>query len=222
MLQFLATDPFPLVADSGHTYAEAQLHSAEVDAWLGIEVDQAEADFSAESREIDASQNLWRDLPAKMLLTPYTELRWILSLLRPKPGELVIDLGAAYGRMGFVVARHFPEVRFIGYELAEPRVAAGRRAMMNHHLPPTIQLERADLSSPAFRPETAESYFLYDYGSRRAIQKTLDDLRAISLTRKIRVVGRGRAVRDAIERECPWLSQVQEPEHYSHFSIYSS
>lgn len=220
MLKFDPLNPFPLLAEEGHSYADAQAHSTVVDAWLGLEVDAAEAIVSANPNEQD--QNLWRDLPAKTLLTPYTELRRILGLLDPQPGDLVVDLGAAYGRMGFVIAEHYPGTQFVGYELADARVNAGVAAMKQRHLPNLIRLEKADLSSLEFRPETARFYFLYDYGSRRAIQKTLDDLREISVTKKIRVVGRGRAVRDAIERECPWLSQVNQPVHTSHFSIYSS
>jgi hypothetical protein len=80
----------------------------------------------------------------------------------------------------------------------------------------------ADLSDLAFRPLAAEFYFIYDYGTPRAISKTLEDLRVIAQRQAITVVGRGRSSRDAIEREQPWLSQVMKPEHHGHYSIYRS
>ncbi len=115
MLIFDPADPYPLVPDASRGYAEAQVHSEQVDRWLGLETEKVERQIQNHVTPHD--QNLWIGLPAKTLLTPYTEIRRLLEDLRPAPGDVFVDLGAAYGRMGFVLARHFPEVRFIGYEM---------------------------------------------------------------------------------------------------------
>jgi hypothetical protein len=83
-------------------------------------------------------------------------------------------------------------------------------------------LRVADLASPEFTPPPAAWYFVYDYGTRPAIEKTLADLQALAREQPVRVVGRGRAVRDAIERRHPWLGGVVSPRHFANFSLYSS
>ena len=217
--QFDANDLFPLVS-ADISYAEAQKHSALVDVSLGLAMDEIEIRIATKNAGQD--QNLWYGLPTQTLLTPYTELRQILNQLSLKPHERIVDLGAAYGRLGFVVAKHAPGVSFTGYEMVPERVAEGERCFLAHALPPDIELLEADLSASDFKPIVADAYFLYDYGSRRAIDKTLQDLAEIRSEKKFRVVGRGRAVRDAIERKFPWLSVVHPPQHFAHYSIYQS
>jgi hypothetical protein len=218
MLTFDPNDPYPLLEPESHTYAEAQGHSAQVDAWLGIDPSRVERELKGAER-----QQLWIGLPVAAMMTPYAEIREILFRLAPQPGQTIIDLGAGYGRMGFVVATHYPLLKFIGYEFVPERVAEGNRGLLaRNHRPPQIRLEEKDLLDPTFQPETAEYYFLYDYGTREAIQKTLEDLRELSRTRALTVIGRGRAARDAIEREHPLLSQVVAPLHFKHYSIYCS
>ncbi|MGZ3713622.1 MAG: class I SAM-dependent methyltransferase, partial [Bdellovibrionota bacterium] len=127
MLSFDSSDPFPLLAQE-IPYAEEKLHSEAVDAWLGIKVASAEAQLGP----VSANQERWEKQGPAVFMTPYTELRKILTELSPKGGQLVIDLGAGYGRMGFVLKSHFPEVRFIGYELVAQRVEEGRLALSAH------------------------------------------------------------------------------------------
>ena len=141
----------------------------------------------------------------------------MLQLLSPQAGQSIVDLGAGYGRMGFVIARHFPDVRFVGYEYVAERVNEGKRCLNLAGAPPHIALQQADLSHFGFRPESADFYFIYDYGTRAAISKTLDDLKRVARNRSIVVIGRGRASRDAIEREQPWLSGTVPPEHHGHY-----
>lgn len=219
-MEFEPADPFPWVPEDSHTYREAQAHSAQVDAWLGLRTAETEALISERAGCPRDAQH-WIGLPVQALLTPYTELRAMLERLRPQPGQWVVDLGAGYGRMGFVLARHFPSVRFLGYEVVPERVAEGKRVLAMH-CGPEIQLERVDLSRSDFSPAIADYYFIYDFGSRAAIEKTLGDLSVIARTRAIVVIGRGRASRDAIERQHPWLSAVLKPEHRKHYSIYRS
>ncbi len=233
MPRFDPTDPYPLARDGSYDYARAQAHSEEVDAWLGMRTHEIEARLRAaqdDTNRRSLNQQLWIGLSTRALLTPYTELRTLLTELDPKPGETVVDLGAGYGRMGFVLRRHFPEALFVGYELVRERVDEGNRCFERQEsregaaMPPAerFKLVQADLADPGFSPRHAEHYFLYDYGTRQAISKTLEDLKLIASRQAITVTGRGRASRDAIEREHPWLSQVVSPEHHGNFSIYRS
>ncbi len=229
MIEFKPSDPFPILPDGQFTYHDEQVYSESVDAWLGLQTRQVEETLTKNfdrdgSKERD--ERYWIGLPVQTLLTPYPELRSILEKLNVRAG-VIADLGAGYGRMGFVIARYFPGVSFLGLEVVNERVAEGARALSNFvaQLPVrggTIELRHADLATADFAMPDADIYFLYDYGSARAIEKTLFDLQNVSLRSPITVVGRGRATRDAIERRHPWLSQVNQPAHFAHFSIYKS
>jgi hypothetical protein len=217
---FDPADPFPLLADPYADYAGARAHAAAADAWLGLHCERVEAALPRD-RLAREDRQLWLDLPLPSLQTPYVELRALMARLAPPPGHTVVDLGAGYGRLGFVIARHHPGVAFVGYELVAERAGEGTRCLAAHGCE-AARLEVADLAAPDFAPCDADIYFLYDYGTRAAIEKTLEDLRRVAQRRPIAVVGRGRASRDAIERGQPWLAAVVAPEHFAHASIYRS
>lgn len=228
MLRFDPADPFPLI--SGEVvdlkYAEAKRHSIAVDEWLGLEIRHTEKKVleGAQTRDSHPSET-WVGLSPQVLQTPYAEIRQILHHLNPHPGETIVDLGAAYGRMGFVVARHYPGVHFVGYEVVDSRIRQAKSSAEEVLAPKQrefFEMKQTDLGSPNFSPAPAEYYFIYDYGTRRDIRKTVQDLRKRAAQKPISVVGRGRASRDIIERENPWLSQIVEPEHHDHYSIYHS
>jgi hypothetical protein len=223
MIAFDPNDPFPLIDLDRVSYADQQAHSALVDEWLGLRIEQIESAllerFDREAART-RDERFWIGLPAKSLLTPYTEIRSLLETLNLKDGAL-IDLGAGYGRMGFVIARHCPNLNFTGIEVVTDRVREGSLALSKFS-DRAIRLIEGDLSASDFVLPEADVYFLYDYGSSTAIEKTLCDLRDMSLKRSITVIGRGGASRDAIERRHGWLSQVRKPQHFAHFSIYRS
>ena len=227
---FDSKDPFPLIREGEWSYQEEQAHSAEVDKWLGFETETIEKaiekasagnSFSENSPKVIQDQQLWIGLGTQRLQTPYMEIRRLLEKIKPVSGETVVDLGAAYGRMGLVIDRHFPGVNFIGYEFVDERVIEATRVFTEHRLT-HARVERVDLSAPDFHMPAAPYYFLFDYGSRRAIEKTLRDLQTVARSRAITVIGRGRASRDAIEHGHPWLAGIHPPEHFVHYSIYRS
>jgi precorrin-6B methylase 2 len=227
MLDFDPAEPFPRIEGDGPVYAEAQVHSAHVDSWLGLDTEKIERELVEKGcrkrapNSVKEHQVLWIGLALQSLLTPYSEIRSLLARVNPASGSTVVDLGAGYGRMGFVIARHYPQVNFIGYEYVGERIQEGVRCLEKIKNP-LIKFVHADLSAPDFSPATAEFYFIYDYGTPKAIEKTLHDLRRIAQAQVITVVGRGRSCRDIIERHHPWLSQVVPAEHGPHSSVYRS
>lgn len=212
-IPFDPADPFPLRELTPELYPAAKRHAAEADVWLGLRVKETEAAI----RDPGDGQQRWLGTHPSVFLTPYVELREWCEALRPGRSETVCDLGAGYGRLGFVLARHFPEARFLGLELVPERVKEGSRALGRFGAR-NASLVQADLK--ACPPPAAEVYFVYDYGTRETIEKTLQDLQAIAASRRIRVVARGRAVRDAVERRHPWLGSVHAPLHRAHYSVY--
>lgn len=227
MLKFHPSSPFPFVDPATHTYAEAQMHSAEVDRWLGFRLAPIEGALSESGCRLRApegsgeKQELWFGLDPQSLLTPYTEIRYLLEKLNLQSGQTVIDLGAGYGRMGFVVNRHFPGVRFVGYEYVGERVQEAKRLFNLHGLKDCF-VQHADLSSSKFIPLSADFYFLYDYGTLKAIEKTLYDLKRIARSRVVTLIARGRHCRYLIDRSHPWLKKAHPLESESRVSIYQT
>ena len=227
MLAFDPTNPFPLFPAASRPYAEAKAHAALVDEWLGLRSEAVERAvlanprYAASTASDPCAQEYWRGLPSASLQTPYVELRALLDQVAPAPGQTLVDLGSGLGRLAHVVGREHPGVRFVGYEIVEERVVESRRCLAPFDYP-NVRIERADLSATGFVPLRADFYFLYDFGSRRAIEKSLSDLRQIAQSSAITVVARGGLSRSLIARHHPWLGDVRTPRHYDNYSIYES
>lgn len=218
MIPFDESNPYPLLSFDAYSYQEAKDHAVLVDDWLGFECERAEALVRA--RTGNEAQN-WGHLSSQAFQTPYVELRGILDLLKPQPGETLIDLGAAYGRLGFVMAAHYPETHFLGFEVEEARVVEAYRVMKRQGLP-NAQVKVADLVDPTFSLPVADYYFIFDYGHEKDVRQTLENLRQVARHNPIQVVARGRLSRALIHNENPWLASVYQPMHFAHFSIYRS
>lgn len=213
---------FPLLSNDSVDFNEAAEHSAKVDAFLNLNIAPVEA-MLLSSNNYPADQITWHQLPSRSLMTPYTEIRLLLRRLPLVLNDTIIDLGAAYGRMGFVIHQHYQHlnIRYLGYELVSERAQEANRVYQIHQIK-SAQVLTQDLSSPNFQTPLAQFYFIYDYGSLLAIEKTLNDLKQIAKDHPIQVIGRGRGIRNQIDRHHPWLSQVVKPHHYLYYSIYSS
>ena len=223
MIVFDPDHLFPLLDPGSHTYSEAQNHSAQVDSHLGFHFQNIEENLLKNHRyksDHEAVQP-WVGLPVQAMQTPYTEIRYILSLLNPQPGQSIVDLGCAYGRMGHVVGHHYPAVHFTGYELVKERVEEGLKTLKPFAYA-NVRLETCDLSRPEFAPPQANTYFIFDFGSASAIEKTLQDLRIIAQNQAITVVARGRGIRHQIYQSHPWLHQMKDPQNFGHFTLFRS
>ncbi len=227
MISFDSKDPFPLLEYGSFSYEDAKAHALLVDNWLGVRSTEIETGIGQNER-YSPEQNMhgfhteyWRGLPVQTMQTPYIEIRCLLAQLNLKEGAVLVDLGCAYGRMAHVVGRHHPQINFVGYEFLKERVIEGLRTLAPFGYS-NVALIQADLSLKEFKPVPAACYFIYDFGSRHAIEKTLEDLRVIASMHPVTVVGRGRNSRQIIERGFPWLAEVVMPEHYVGYSIYRS
>ena len=156
MIAFDPNDPFPLLAPDSHSYREAQEHSALVDSWLGLSTEAIERELSA-TRVVDRdNEQAWIGLPIQTLQTPYTELREIVERLKTLGVRSVVDLGAGYGRLGFVISRHGEGMTFTGYELVEARVEEARRRWTAFGVERS-EIYEADLESASFAPIAADA-----------------------------------------------------------------
>ena len=232
MLEFCANDPFPDICFETVSYSEILRHSQAVDAWLGFKFEKIESSLNAHgSRQkptlsSEEHQQLWFGLAAQSLLTPYVEIRAILKRLNLRPGHRVVDLGAAYGRMAFVLERIHPGVHFTGYEYVGERVFEAQRVFARIGMSQTARIEmiHADLAATNFRPVLADVYFIYDFGTPKTIEKTLYDLKKIVQRHPQKqaplIVARGRHSRMLIESRHQWLQKLFANEPEGRTSIY--
>lgn len=228
MVKFERRDPFPHLNLGSFSKLAALDHAEEADRDLGLRVEMIEATLSSKGSRAPAPvssgdhQNLWFGLEPRDLQTPYLEIRALLESVLPVGRQLeVVDLGCAYARMAFVIERHFPLVSFQGFEYVGERVNEARRVLEIAGAKRS-RVDHADLTSKDFRLPRADVYFVYDYGTPAAIEKTLHDLKRVSSGRPLMIVARGRVVRYAIESRHPWLSRFEPNAPERAFTIYRS
>ncbi len=219
-LIFDPQNPFPRVALENYDYSQAKVHSEEVDRWLGFEIEKVETIILA-NRQAESSPGRWHGLPAQTLLTPYIEIRLMLELCKPFPGQTVIDLGCAYARMAHVIHRHFLDLHFLGFEIEWERFQEAQRVLKNLKNP-QLQVSQKNVAEMGEGIPNGDVYFIYDYGTQREIQGTIEQLKTIARQKRMTVIGRGRATRHQIQTFHPWLAEVNPPIHTQTFSIYRS
>lgn len=214
MIDFELKNPFPLL--ESYSYEAAKKHAALVDNWLGFKIQNVESTFSRDL-QTEHQQELWIGLDPQAMLTPYLEIRTMLDWVQPIEGDTIAELGAGYARMAHVIKAHYPNVFYKGYEYVEARVIEARRVLGEDSF---CEIIHADLTDDLFQLPKASVYFIYDFGSQSGIRKILKSLQSLARSHAFKVIGRGRATRQIIEREEPWLSQVVPPRHHSQFSVY--
>jgi len=209
-------------------------HALMVDKILGFRVKYIEEMLIADARGFDpdgshetwgpAMHNgvqTWIGLELQTLQTPYSELFRIIQLLKLRPYQHIVDLGAAYGRMGVVIGGLFIKNSFTGYEFVRARVDEGNRVYKELNMTRSKLIE-ADLAAKDFELPEADVYFIYDYGQVEHIDRTLNQIRSVSEKRPVKVVVRGKFTRRIIADRHEWLDMTYEGKLEELFSIYQA
>ncbi len=207
-------------------------HALMVDKILGFRVKYIEEMLVADARGFDPEGThetwgpslhngvqTWIGLELQTLQTPYSEIYRILQLLKLKPYQHVVDLGAAYGRMGVVIGGLFIKNIFTGFEFVSSRVDEGNRIYNDLNLTKS-KLVEADLAGENFEIPEADVYFIYDYGQVEHIDRTLRQIRDVSVKRPVKVVVRGKFTRKIIADRHEWLDLTYEGKLEELFSLY--
>ena len=209
-------------------------HAGMVDKILGFRIRYIEEMLIAEARGFDpegshetwgpsmhAGTQTWVGLDIQTLQTPYSECLRILQLLKIRPYQHIVDLGAAYGRMGIVIGGLYMKNSFTGFEYVKSRVDEGNRVFQELGMNRS-KLYTQDLFDPNFEMPEADVFFIYDYGQVEHIDFTLKQLEKIAHKRPIKVVVRGKFTRQIIANRHPWLDLQYEGKLEELFSIYSA
>ncbi len=209
-------------------------HADLVDKILGLRLRYIEEMLVAEAQgfepegphetwgpSIHSGIQTWVGLDLQTLQTPYSECLRIVQLLRLRPYQHVIDLGAAYGRMGIVIGGLYPKNSFQGYEYVQARVDEGNRIYSELGFS-RCHLDQQDLFDPAFALPDADIYFIYDYGQVEHIDRNLRQLEAIACKRPVKVVVRGKFTKQIIADRHAWLQLKYEGRLEEFFSVYTA
>lgn len=181
----LLSDLPGLFRSPGTTPAQLRQHAMMVDRILGMDLAASEDELCRRAQRVAPDGNLgqwgprlhqgrqtWVGLDPQRLNTPYDLLRRMCGAMRLRSGETLADLGAAHGRMGFVMAQHAPGARFLGIEYVPERAAIAeamyRRWNLRH-----ASCRQGDLFAEGARLPVAQAYFIYDYGLEAHVRSTL-------------------------------------------------
>jgi len=208
-------------------------HSGMVDKILGFRIRYVEEMLIAEARGFEPEGNhetwgptihegaqTWVGLDIQTLQTPYSECLRILDLLKIKPYQQIVDLGAAYGRMGVLIGGLYAKNSFQGFEYVKARVDEGNRVYRELGLR-RVELKHQDLFDSQFEIPEADIYFIYDYGQLEHIDHTLRQLERLAMKRPLKVVVRGKFTKRLITDRHPWLELSYEGKQEELFSIYT-
>lgn len=209
-------------------------HARMVDQILGFRLKYIEEMLIAEAQDFDPEGThetwgpdlhegvqTWVGLELETLQTPYSEILRILQLLKIKPYQHIVDLGAAYGRMGVVVGGLYIKNSFLGFEYVKSRVDEGNRIYQELGLK-RCQLKVQDLSLTSFDLPEADVYFLYDYGQVEHIDRTLKQISEISAKRPVKLVVRGKFTKKIIADRHSWLDLKYVGRLEEQFSVYTA
>lgn len=209
-------------------------HSQLVDRILGFRNKYVEEMLIAEARGFDPEGThecwgpaihqgvqTWVGLDLQTLQTPYSEIVRILSLLKLRAYQHVVDLGAAFGRMGIVIGGLYLKNTFTGFEYVKARVDEGNRIYKELGLN-KVELKVQDLFAKNFELPEADVYFIYDYGQVEHIDHTLRQIEQMAYKRHLKIVVRGKFTKRIILDHHPWLELKYEGKNEELFSIYTA
>lgn len=207
---------YQLINQSNLSYQESKDNASLIDDLLEFNCFQIEKDLPEEKLN-----QTWQHLDTQIFQTPYTELKEMISHISPISNSLWIDLGAAYGRLGITLHYLRPEENFLGFEFVESRVNEGNRVFKKLNIN-RAELKHQDLQDEHFIMPEADVYFIYDYGKKEHIYKTLNQLSEVAKKRSIQLFARGLGVRHYIMNDFPWLWAINTPTHTEHWSLFKS
>lgn len=178
---------------------DEKLHAEYIDKIFGFDADAVESNLENSYQAFskinidDANETQpWIGIGAQTLQTPYSAVYRALNLFANKKIKYVVDIGAAYGRVGIVTRALFPEAKFVGYEVMAERVAEGNRVFQKNKINHCDLFAKNVLDQNFELPE-ADVYFIYDFSEPEHLQVIFDQIinRATSGDREFFLIIRG-------------------------------
>lgn len=187
----------------------AKVHSKYIDNLFGFEIGKIEqgllkkyqayykiTDQKNKKQHYQGTQT-WIGIHPQTLQTPYEDILKALTVLKNIEVTRVVDIGAAYGRVGLLTSCIFPNASFIGYEILKKRVLEGNRIFKKNNLNNCKLLEENVLNADFIFPK-AEVFFIYDFSEPEHIEYILRKLIDENLSSSFFIVCRGYAVEELL------------------------
>lgn len=190
----------------------SKLYAKKIDKILGYGIERIEQKllikYQAYYKITDEKQRkghfpgtqTWIGLHPQTLQTPYEDIYKSLTLLKDIKIRTIVDIGAAYGRVGILTSCIFPNAKFIGYEILKKRVAEGNRIFDMHNLVNCKILE-VNVLEKDFEFVQADIYFIYDFSEPGHIEFALNNLIKNNLKHSFYLICRGDTVEDILEKK---------------------
>jgi len=187
-----------------------------IDHLLGIDPEKVERLLDERKEDITKGQDayLGESLSPHALFTSYRDCYQILSHLKTKPGEVLLDLGAGMGRMSITAALFFPHLKVKSIEMIKQRIELAIKVYKNLKLSTEGfiigRFENIDLQG---------THYIFLYLSSNSILKTMmEKLKNLALAAPFQII----AVEShgdllpTLRKDYPWL--ITEPFKLKTFS----
>lgn len=200
--------------------ASAHNYSKLLDKEIGFRIPQIEQallkSFRAYNKGVDPQNKkthygeaqAWIGLPSEALQTPYSVLSEALQVFKTSSGEKkfklkdVVDLGAGYGRLGFVLHSLFPDCSFTGYEILKERSDEANRIYNKLELK-NAHIINKNIALGETEIKNADLYFIYDFSEVDQIILVIDKILANhkDIRRPFFLLVRGERIKSTIMHE---------------------
>lgn len=210
-----------------------RLHAKELDRLLGYKISKIEHKLTQKYRSYDQQNDCsnkkqhfqgtqtWIGLHPQALQTPYNDIFEALSLIKNLQVDRVVDIGAAYGRIGLVMNALFPLAQFTGYEILRQRQAEGNRIFKRLNLL-NCEIVNTNVLDDDFVLPKAQVYFIYDFSEMEDISKILDELLTRMNEYSFFLITKGDRVDYLLNRKYKQFTQANGVLDTGQLKIYSS
>lgn len=187
-----------------------RVHSKNVDKFLGYKIPKIEqkllknfrsyeqrADHSNKKDHFKGTQT-WIGLHPQILQTPYSDILEIFRILEKQNVSTIVDFGAAYGRVGFVLNSLSNHYNFIGFEILDERANEAIRLFEKFDLQHATILTQNILDDD-FSVPLADVYFIYDFSEVDDIRHIIYKIEQTHPNKEYYIVAKGERVNQALK-----------------------
>ncbi|MDB5037851.1 MAG: hypothetical protein JWQ35_1379 [Bacteriovoracaceae bacterium] len=119
--------------------------------------------------------------------SPIEAVKNAATLIHPKPGEVLIDVGSGTGTSGNIFAVLHPQLLVKGYELVKEKVDEANRVRSELGIF-NAEYKEQNLDDPNFHIPVADYYYFYNPVSGGVFNKIFRDLKEIGRKKRIHII----------------------------------
>ncbi len=134
----------------------------------------------------DTAVGTWPHLLPDGYNTSYRLLDEMLLRANLKDGDIVVDMGSGLGRLGILIGKKYPNLKYVGYEFWMDRIQPAMNVAQQDGLR-NVNYVHADFSTPDFTLVRGDLFFAYQPNSSNEIMAVM--------TKKLREVAKHKAIR---------------------------